>query len=195
MHVYTLLPYLKRTQGRVICWRALIRDDIPPIDASRISVTYVLYLRRGARSLCWPYISDERTEYRAPARLSYPSSPRASIPWVFVLLFLSRLSVPLVSGRRGGTGGGRASGGSLEVSLTILRNFADSLARVDHVRPGLRSHESGREGVNGFSRGSEGSEGGKDASKRDGTETPAETRARLASAKGSFTTVSQDMHT
>lgn len=53
------------------------------------------------------------------------------------------------------------SGGSLEVSLTILRNFADSLARVDHVRPVLRSHGSGREGENGFSRGSERSEGGK----------------------------------
>lgn len=28
------------------------------------------------------------------------------------------------------------------MSLTILRNFADSLARVDHVRPALRSHGS-----------------------------------------------------
>lgn len=35
------------------------------------------------------------------------------------------------------------------MSLTILRNFADSLARVDHVRSALRSHGSGREGVKG----------------------------------------------
>lgn len=33
------------------------------------------------------------------------------------------------------------------MSLTILRNFADSLARVDHVRSALRSHGTGREGV------------------------------------------------
>lgn len=57
-------------------------------------------------------------------------------------------------------------GGSLEVSLTILRNFADSLARVDHVRPALRSHGSGREGENGFSRGSEGSERGAGGNER-----------------------------
>lgn len=49
-------------------------------------------------------------------------------------------------------------GRSLEVSLTILRNFTDSLAHVDHVRPALRSHGSFREGENGFSRRSEGSE-------------------------------------
>lgn len=83
-------------------------------------------------------------------------------------------------------------GGSLEVSLTILRNFADSLARVDHVRPVLRSHGSGREGENGFSRGSEGSEG--ETGER-GEQDLAETRPRMASAKGSFITVSQDMHT
>jgi len=47
--------------------------------------------------------------------------------------------------------GQAGAGGSLEVSLTILRNFADSLARVDHVRPALRSHGSGRErGKTGF---------------------------------------------
>jgi len=69
------------------------------------------------------------------------------------------LSVPLLlSARRWhqppgeSVGCGQAgAGGSLEVSLTILRNFADSLARVDHVRPALRSHGSGRErGKTGF---------------------------------------------
>lgn len=71
----------------------------------------------------------------------------------------------LLGGGTTGEGRGRGKrglgGGSLEVSLTILRNFADSLARVDHVRPVLHSHGSGREGENGFSRGSEGSEGEK----------------------------------
>lgn len=135
------------------------------IDISRISVTYVLYLRQGARSPCRPYISDERTGYRATARLSYPSSPHP-FPGCSSS-FYSRgspvsLSVPLLSTRRWHYQGKKGvSGGSLEVSLTILRNFADSLARVDHVRPVLRSHGSGREGENGFSRGSEGSEGGK----------------------------------
>lgn len=83
MRVYTLLlPYLKAdSRPSDMLWRALMRDDIPPIDASRISVTYVLYLRRGARSLCWPYISDERTEYRAPSPfvVSVPLPSRASI--------------------------------------------------------------------------------------------------------------------
>lgn len=135
------------------------------IDISCISLTYVLYLRWGARSPCRPYISDERTRYRATARLSYPSSLRP-FPG-YSSSFYSRgspvsLSVPLLSAQRWHYRGKKgASGGSLEVSLTILRNFADSLARVDHVRPVLRSHGSGREGENGFSRGSEGSEGGK----------------------------------
>lgn len=81
-------------------------------------------------------------------------------------------------------------GGSLEVSLTILRNFADSLARVDHVRPVLRSHGSCREGETGFRVGAKGL-------KEDerGEQDPVETRPRMASAKGSFITVSQDMHT
>lgn len=114
------------------------------------------------------------------------------------------LSVPLLSAPevvlpRGGGRGGRTDGGSLEVSLTILRNFADSLARVDHVRPALRSHGSAREGEAGFSRGSEGSEGRRGEGEGRGQERRAgpgpETRPRVASAKGSFTTVSQDMHT
>lgn len=126
----------------------------------------------------------------------------SSIPRVFVLLLLPRLSgqpvrtiavcseVALPGGRRRGAGGG-----SLEVSLTILRNFVDSLARVDHVRPVLRSHGSGREGENGFSRGSEGSEGGKRERTREASRTRLRRSHGLASAKGSFTTVSQDMHT
>lgn len=77
---------------------------------------------------------------------------------MFVLLLLSRLSgqpvrtiavCPEVAPPGGGGGRERVEetgGGSLEVSLTILRNFADSLARVDHVRPVLRSHGSCREG-------------------------------------------------
>lgn len=131
------------------------------IDISRISVTYVLYLKRGARSPRRPYISDEQTGYRMCSNpfVVYPSSFRP-FPGCSSSFYSRgspvRLSVPLLSARRwhhpGEAGGG---GGSLEVSLTILRNFADSLARVDHVRPVLRSHGSCREGENGFSRGSE----------------------------------------
>lgn len=125
---------------------------------------------------------------------------------MFVLLLLWRLSgqpvrtiavcpevaPPWEGGRGRGQRVEETGGGSLEVSLTILRNFADSLARVDHVRPVLRSHGSCREGENGFSRGSEGSEGG---TGERGEQGPAETRPRMARGKGSFITVSQDMHT
>jgi len=173
MYMRVCLYRLKRTQGRALRiqldMRALKRrlTTRVSIDISRISVTYVLYLRRGARSLCRPYISDERTGYCATARLSYPSSlhpfPGCSSSF-YSRDSLVSLSVPLLSARRWRwhyRGKKGVDGGSLEVSLTILRNFADSLARVDHVRPVLRSHGSGREGENGFSRGSEGSEGGK----------------------------------
>lgn len=100
----------------------------------------------------------------------YPSFSRP-LPGMFVLLLLSRLSGQSVrtiavcpevappGGERGGRGRERVEetgGGSLEVSLTILRNFADSLARVDHVRPVLRSHGSCREGETGFRVGAKG---------------------------------------
>jgi hypothetical protein len=96
--------------------------------------------------------------------------------------------------------GQAGAGGSLEVSLTILRNFADSLARVDHVRPALRSHGSGRErGKTGFRVGAkvlkpEGVEiGGGGEGK--GREEEAGAGPGRDEAGGGFTMVSQDMHT
>ena len=65
----------------------------------------------------------------------------------------------LGKGERGRQAGSSSSSEAVaEVSLTILRNFADSLARVDHVRPARAcAHRSPLSQSHGMERGKGGS--------------------------------------
>lgn len=102
----TQTPHVRRSRNEVYTERTISLD----LGISRISVTYVLYLRQGARSPCRPYISDGRTGYcTLPVRFLFPSV-------VFLLLSRRRPACPyhccLSVGSAAAWTRGRTRGGS-----------------------------------------------------------------------------------